>query len=68
MGVKKLYVCVINGKDAINMALAGVGTPIKDSDCRVSILNLANRMAEKTGINKAINTIGFVLSSTFEIS
>ena len=37
------------------MATAGVGTPIKDDVCRVSLLNIANRTAEKIVIIKAIN-------------
>ena len=45
-----------NGKLVINKAFAGVGNPIKEFDCLVSILNFANRMAEKTGIVKAIQT------------
>ena len=35
------------GKEAINIAAAGVGNPIKEDVCLVSILNLANRIAEK---------------------
>ena len=35
------------GNEHIKIQLAGVGTPIKESDCRVSILNLARRIAEK---------------------
>ena len=31
-----------------------VGTPMKDDVCRVSILNLANRKAEKAAIRKAV--------------
>jgi hypothetical protein len=38
----------------MKMAFAGVGNPIKEDVCRVSILNLANLNAEKTGIRKAM--------------
>ena len=34
------------------MALAGVGNPMNVSDCLASMLNLANRKAEKTAIIK----------------
>ncbi len=34
-------------------ALAGVGRPMNDEVCRLSILNLANRNAEKTTKKKA---------------
>jgi hypothetical protein len=47
----------IRGKDAINIAFAGVGTPIKESVWRVSRLNFARRIAEKTGITNAIYAI-----------
>lgn len=40
-------------KEHTNMALAGVGKPIKESDWRVSLLNLAKRIAENIGIKKA---------------
>ncbi len=36
--------------EVMNMAFAGVGTPINKSVCRASTLNLANRNAEKTAI------------------
>ena len=42
---------IIKGSEAIKRPLAGVGTPIKDSDWRVSMLNLAKRKAEKTTIS-----------------
>ena len=35
------------GKEAINIAAAGVGNPIKEEVCLVSRLNFANRIAEK---------------------
>jgi hypothetical protein len=38
----------------MSIAFAGVGRPIKLSDCRVSVLNFASLNAEKTGIKKAI--------------
>jgi hypothetical protein len=38
---------VIKGKAATTNAFAGVGTPINESDWRVSILNLAKRKHEK---------------------
>ena len=34
---------LINGKLVKNKALAGVGKPIKESDCLSSILNFAKR-------------------------
>ena len=48
-----VYLIDINGNEAIKIAQAGVGKPIKLSVCLSSILNLAKRMAEKTGIMKA---------------
>lgn len=42
----------ISGIEIKNKVLAGVGSPIKVSDCRVSILNLANRIPEKTETKK----------------
>ena len=50
---------MINGKDAITSVLAGVGSPIKESVCRSSKLNLANRIAEKMVTKKLIEAIGF---------
>ena len=44
----------INGNDAMRIAFAGVGKPIKLSAWRVSVLNLASLSAEKTDIKKAI--------------
>lgn len=44
---------IIKGKEQIKIEFAGVFTPIKDSDCRVSLLNLAKRMPENTGIKNA---------------
>lgn len=41
----------IRGIEEINIALAGVGSPIKDSVWRGSLLNFARRKAEKTGIS-----------------
>ena len=35
-------------------ALAGVGIPIKEEVCRVSMLNFANRKAENIAIKKAL--------------
>ena len=46
--------CITNGILAINIAFAGVGTPINESLWRVSILNLASLIAEKTGISNTI--------------
>src|ERR1035437_6895793 len=37
----------ISGSAAIKIVFAGVGNPIKESVCLVSILNFANRIAEK---------------------
>ena len=39
-----------SGNETKTIAFAGVGRPIKESDCRVSILNFARRKAEKTVI------------------
>jgi len=50
---KVLSIVKINGIEQINMALAGVGKPMKESDWRVSLLNLAKRIAEKIGIINA---------------
>jgi hypothetical protein len=44
-----------DGNPQIKSAWAGVGTPMNASLCRVSILNLANRMAAKTGNAKPIH-------------
>ena len=44
---------LISGIAAIKIASAGVGNPIKEVVCLVSILNLANRIAEKIGNKKA---------------
>ena len=49
------YSFPIIGKDAIKIAATGVGNPIKEVVCLVSILNFARRIAEKRGIKKAIN-------------
>lgn len=40
----------------MNMALAGVGSPMNDTVCRVSILNFANRRAEKMATAKGITS------------
>ena len=40
--------------EAQNKVLAGVGTPMKDDVCRVSMLNLANRKAENAAIRNAV--------------
>ena len=39
---------VTKTSEQMKIALAGVGNPINESVCRVSMLNLANRNAEKT--------------------
>ena len=41
-------------REAINIAFAGVGRPMKDDICRVSTLNFANRKAEKIGMRNAM--------------
>lgn len=41
-----------NGIVQIKRALAGVGNPIKESLCLVSILNFAKRTAENMGMRK----------------
>lgn len=38
-----VVVCKITPIEMIKIALAGVGNPIKESVCRVSMLNLARR-------------------------
>src|SRR5690554_844892 len=43
----------VKGRVEIRRPLAGVGTPINLSDCRVSILNLARRMADWVPIKNA---------------
>ena len=48
-----LFKSAIKGMEHIKIAFAGVGKPIKDSDWRISLLNFANRIAEKTTIEKA---------------
>ena len=45
---------VKNGMTAKNNVIAGVGSPIKESVCLVSRLNLANLNNANTGIRKAI--------------
>lgn len=42
-----------SGNAQKKIVLAGVGTPMKDSDCLVSMLNFANLNIEKNGISKA---------------
>ena len=44
---------ISKGKTAKNKVIAGVGRPIKESDCLVSKLNLANLNKANTGISKA---------------
>ena len=63
------YFASIIGKDAIKIAAAGVGNPIKEMVCLVSILNFANLIAEKMGIKKAINDIvnSFDIASGFSL-
>ena len=46
--------CPPTTKEPQNKALAGVGRPIKEWLCRVSILNLPNRKAEKAAMIKAV--------------
>lgn len=56
-GAVKTIALIDSGKktsDVKNNAFAGVGTPIKESVCRVSMLNLANLSAEKTAIISAM--------------
>ena len=45
----------ITGMEAIKMAFAGVGKPIKLVVCRVSMLNFASRKAEKTVTKNGID-------------
>ena len=52
--ISVLYLLTIIGKDAINIAAAGVGSPINEDVCLVSILNFAKRIDEKMGNKKAI--------------
>ena len=51
------YSSPIIGKDAMKIAAAGVGSPIKEALCLSLILNLAKRIAEKIGIKNPINKI-----------
>ena len=54
------------GKDEINIAAAGVGTPINETPCLVSVLYFASLMAEKIGIrnaNKEIKNSLFIIDS-----
>jgi hypothetical protein len=44
----------INGKEQKKMAFAGVGKPIKESDCLGSLLNFANLIADKMVSIKAM--------------
>ncbi len=46
--------CIDNGIAAINIARTGVGNPINEVVCLLSILKLAKRIAEKIGISNAI--------------
>ena len=50
---KRGWKCLIRGNEQINKAVAGVGTPMKELVWRVSMLNFANRIAEKIVIKKA---------------
>jgi hypothetical protein len=49
--VNRLLVATTN--DAQKIAFAGVGKPIKIALCRSSMLNFANRNAEKTAMRNA---------------
>jgi hypothetical protein len=49
---------MIRGMDMTHIALAGVGKPLKLSDCRVSTLNFANLKAENIGTKNGISKIG----------
>ena len=56
---------LISGIAATKIASAGVGKPINEVVCLVSILNFANRIAEKIGNKKARiagNKFGSVIS------
>ena len=56
MGARLNSSCArMSGKETINKVLAGVGSPMKELVCRVSILNLANRNAEKMVMMKGKN-------------
>ena len=57
---------LISGIAATRIASAGVGKPRKEVASLVSILNFANRIAEKTGNKKARiagNKFGFFISN-----
>jgi hypothetical protein len=47
----------MNANEQMKIALAGVGSPINESLCRVSILNFASRNAENTAMMYAANAI-----------
>ena len=48
---------ISRGSEAINRPIAGVGRPVNESSCPLSILNLAKRKAEKTGSKTAMIVI-----------
>ena len=48
-----LHLLLISGIAATKIAGAGVGKPINEVVCLVSILNFANRIAERIGNKKA---------------
>lgn len=47
----------MKASEQMNSAVAGVGTPINESVCRVSMLNLASRRAENTAMINASTVI-----------
>ena len=49
------YSNTVTDIEPINIALAGVGSPIKLSVCLLSVLNLASLIPEKTLIIKGVN-------------
>jgi len=42
-----------SGRAVMNKALAGVGRPLKESDCEMSVLKTASRIAENAATAKA---------------
>ena len=51
--IENCWYLSISGNDATKIASTGVGRPINAVVCLVSILNFANRIAEKIGNKKA---------------
>lgn len=57
----------IKGKETITIVFAGVGSPIKLCNCRLSKLNLASLMAEKMVTRKPMLDISFIKFSGISV-